>query len=211
MKRHAICILIIVILCLSGCAKMKSVPTIDLAAEVGADEFITSPTTVHSLLATTETTVLEPSESPATIPSEAPTVFVSTPESTVFLPIPETTVYVSSPESTTFVSTVEEIPAVLAQTPEPSVAEMQAEPATAAPATVGTPVTEAPPASAAHTSPADEDATAQDYVLNKNSKKFHYPTCGSVSQMKPSNREDVHAARDELISQGYSPCGRCKP
>jgi DNA-entry nuclease len=53
-----------------------------------------------------------------------------------------------------------------------------------------------------------EDA---DYVLNTNSKKFHLPTCGSVSDMNPNNREDFQGTRDELILAGYSPCGSCKP
>lgn len=49
------------------------------------------------------------------------------------------------------------------------------------------------------------------YVLNTNSKKFHLPTCSSVSDMSPKNRQDVSASRDELISRGYSPCKRCNP
>lgn len=49
------------------------------------------------------------------------------------------------------------------------------------------------------------------YVLNTNTKKFHYPTCASVSEMKPSNRSDYTGTRDEIMSMGYSPCGRCKP
>lgn len=53
-----------------------------------------------------------------------------------------------------------------------------------------------------------EDA---DYVLNTNSKKFHLPTCGSVSDMNPNNREDFNGNRDELVLAGYSPCGSCKP
>lgn len=59
------------------------------------------------------------------------------------------------------------------------------------------------------TAPAEEGA--RDYVLNNNSKKFHYPTCSSVSQIKPSNRADFQGTRQELIDRGYSPCGRCKP
>lgn len=49
------------------------------------------------------------------------------------------------------------------------------------------------------------------YVLNKNTHKFHYPDCSSVLDIKPKNREDVDWSRDEIISAGYSPCGRCKP
>ena len=49
------------------------------------------------------------------------------------------------------------------------------------------------------------------YVLNTNTMKFHSPPCGSVSDIKQENREDVTAVRDDLIAQGYTPCGRCKP
>ena len=50
-----------------------------------------------------------------------------------------------------------------------------------------------------------------DYVLNTNTKKFHLPTCASVSSMKEHNRKDVTATREELIAQGYDPCGSCHP
>ena len=49
------------------------------------------------------------------------------------------------------------------------------------------------------------------YVLNNNTKRFHNPKCSSVQEIKPSNREDVEATREDLIAQGYMPCGRCKP
>ncbi len=53
--------------------------------------------------------------------------------------------------------------------------------------------------------------TQADYVLNTNSKKFHYPSCSSVADMNPANRSDYHGTRAALIDQGYDPCGRCKP
>jgi competence protein ComEC len=49
------------------------------------------------------------------------------------------------------------------------------------------------------------------YVLNKNTKKFHYPSCSSVKSIKDSNRSDYEGSRDDVISMGYSPCGRCNP
>lgn len=51
----------------------------------------------------------------------------------------------------------------------------------------------------------------QDYVLNKNTKKFHYPTCDSVKQMKDKNKGYFTGTRDEVIAKGYSPCGNCRP
>ena len=50
-----------------------------------------------------------------------------------------------------------------------------------------------------------------DYVLNKNTKKFHYTSCSSVSDMKESNKLFHTGTRDEVIAMGYKPCGRCKP
>ncbi len=53
--------------------------------------------------------------------------------------------------------------------------------------------------------------SGRDYVANKSSMKFHYPDCASVSKMSKENRLDFHGKRDELITQGYDPCGSCKP
>lgn len=50
-----------------------------------------------------------------------------------------------------------------------------------------------------------------DYVLNKNTKKFHYPYCSSVAKIKEKNKELFHGSREEIISRGYDPCGRCHP
>ena len=49
------------------------------------------------------------------------------------------------------------------------------------------------------------------YILNTNSKKFHLPDCSGASGMKAENRQESTASRAELISQGYEPCGICKP
>lgn len=49
------------------------------------------------------------------------------------------------------------------------------------------------------------------YVLNTNSRKFHDPSCSGINSMSTQNRENFYGTRDELISQGYEPCGKCKP
>ena len=49
------------------------------------------------------------------------------------------------------------------------------------------------------------------YVLNTNTKKFHYPDCDSVNKMKEKNKELFTGSHDEVISMGYSPCGKCNP
>lgn len=55
------------------------------------------------------------------------------------------------------------------------------------------------------------DALNYKYVLNKNTKKFHVPECDSVNDMKEKNKEYFNGTREEAISKGYTPCGRCHP
>lgn len=49
------------------------------------------------------------------------------------------------------------------------------------------------------------------YVLNTNTKKFHYQNCGSVNQMKESNKEYFEGSREQIIDMGYVPCKKCNP
>lgn len=49
------------------------------------------------------------------------------------------------------------------------------------------------------------------YILNTNTMKFHKTTCGSAATITESNRKETSESRDELISQGYKPCGSCDP
>ena len=56
-----------------------------------------------------------------------------------------------------------------------------------------------------------EGETQANYIVNKNTKKFHYPNCSSVKDMKEENKLAFTGPREELIQQGYQPCKRCKP
>ena len=49
------------------------------------------------------------------------------------------------------------------------------------------------------------------YILNVSTKKFHYPNCSGVSSMKEENKREYNGTREELLTDGYSPCGTCKP
>lgn len=51
----------------------------------------------------------------------------------------------------------------------------------------------------------------QSYILNTNTMKFHYPSCSSAKKISSKNRKDYTGSRDDLISQGYDPCGNCQP
>lgn len=81
-------------------------------------------------------------------------------------------------------------PAVAAQTPAPTPAPAPAPTPTPTPATI--PVSET-------------------YILNTSTKKFHKPSCGSVKTIKESNKGSYTGSREDLIKQGYSPCGNCNP
>lgn len=55
------------------------------------------------------------------------------------------------------------------------------------------------------------DAQTIKYIGNKNTKKFHYPDCSSVTQMKESNKEYFRTLREYVVQQGYKACARCCP
>lgn len=63
----------------------------------------------------------------------------------------------------------------------------------------------------AETIKAPSASAAVSYICNKNTKKFHYPTCFSVDQMSEKNKLEVTLSREEVIAQGYEPCKRCNP
>lgn len=50
-----------------------------------------------------------------------------------------------------------------------------------------------------------------EFVGNKNSKIFHYSSCYSVKRMSSSNKDSQYTTREDMISQGYVPCEKCKP
>lgn len=51
----------------------------------------------------------------------------------------------------------------------------------------------------------------KNYVLNTNSHKFHRSDCTGISDMKERARQNYKGTRENLIAQGYAPCGKCKP
>lgn len=68
--------------------------------------------------------------------------------------------------------------------------------------------------SGADTSGSGTDSAAEEehtYILNKNTHKFHDTDCSGAKDIKEKNREEYTGTREELIEDGYEPCGRCKP
>lgn len=58
----------------------------------------------------------------------------------------------------------------------------------------------------------DTDSAEQtEFVINTNTGKFHKPDCKSIKKMKAKNKEEFNGSRDELIAEGYEPCGSCRP
>lgn len=56
-----------------------------------------------------------------------------------------------------------------------------------------------------------EEATQLQYVANSRSKIFHLPSCADVGNMSEENKVIVYTTRQDLIAQGYTPCGHCNP
>lgn len=67
------------------------------------------------------------------------------------------------------------------------------------------------PTEAPETEPAETEDKSIHYVLNTNTKKFHYEGCRSEKQIKEKNREDFYGTRDEVIARKFEPCGICHP
>lgn len=50
-----------------------------------------------------------------------------------------------------------------------------------------------------------------EYVLNKDSKVFHWPSCHLGAKIKKKNRKVLTRTREEMIKNGYKPCEVCGP
>ncbi|MCM1134642.1 MAG: hypothetical protein NC400_03610 [Clostridium sp.] len=51
--------------------------------------------------------------------------------------------------------------------------------------------------------------TTASFVLNISSLVFHLPECNDVAKMAEKNYVESYATFNEIISQGYRPCGHC--
>lgn len=56
-----------------------------------------------------------------------------------------------------------------------------------------------------------QDIEKEKYILNTNSKKFHKEDCNNAKDISEKNKKIYSGTKDKLISDGYSPCGSCKP
>ena len=56
-----------------------------------------------------------------------------------------------------------------------------------------------------------ETSGEETYILNTSSMKFHDPDCSGAASIKEDNRQTYTGSREDLIAQGYAPCGQCNP
>lgn len=57
----------------------------------------------------------------------------------------------------------------------------------------------------------DNKDITYDYVVNKNTKKFHKPDCELADDILDKNKENYSGDRENLIKEGYAPCKKCNP
>lgn len=58
----------------------------------------------------------------------------------------------------------------------------------------------------------NEDITSEwTYILNTGTKKFHLLTCSGAPSPSSKNYQLTDKTRSQVIDEGYSPCGICKP
>ena len=63
----------------------------------------------------------------------------------------------------------------------------------------------------AETPAAEELPEGVTYILNTRSGRFHLPDCPGAAAISEKNRQNSTDTREELLAQGYTPCGTCKP
>ncbi len=59
--------------------------------------------------------------------------------------------------------------------------------------------------------PPQDNPSGTEYILNTNSMKFHYPECEWALKISNKNRQEYTGSREDLVEQGYTPCGSCQP
>ncbi len=123
-----------------------------------------------------------------------------TPESATPEPSPEYTAPTPEPSSESIAATPEPVPEPTNTPPDEPAQDSQAK---------TTQEAQTPPETPAVSQEEPPRQTA--YVLNTNTKKFHYPSCRSVKQMKEKNKQDYTGSRDDIISMGYESCKICCP
>lgn len=127
------------------------------------------------------------------------TVLITTTITTTTSTTTETT---TSTTVTTTVTTTTETTTI----PETTTTESPTEPPTLPPTEPPAPVPTEPPAPVAA-----EQNNLVEYWINTDSGKFHYSNCRTIKNEDDPHWDKRWCDRQELIAEGYSPCGVCEP
>lgn len=180
-----------------------------ITSEIEETTTISVTTTPFSEETTTEVVDTKISEDPTTMAEDTTTV------------IEEPTTIISEEPTTTTEKPTEK--PITKETKKPTVKEStKQQTTTVTPKETKAPTETVAPTAAATKEPSKStkapDSTtievvseARDYVLNNSRMKFHKPGCYSAKQIADHNREERHCKREELINEGYLPCGNCNP
>ena len=150
-----------------------------------------SETSVSTTAMETTSTVLITT----TITTTTSTTTETTTSTTVTTTVTTTTETTTIPETTTTESPTE--PPTLPPTEPPT------EPPTPAPTEPPAPVIEEP-------QPVEQNNDTT-YLVNTDSNKFHYPSCRTIKNYDDPHWEERSCDRQQLLDEGYSPCGVCNP
>lgn len=55
------------------------------------------------------------------------------------------------------------------------------------------------------------ETAAVGYIANKNTKKFHLPSCSAVEKMNEENKVYLNCTSEEAAAKGYTSCKMCNP
>lgn len=56
-----------------------------------------------------------------------------------------------------------------------------------------------------------ENSNEIKYIANTSSMKFHLPDCSYAADISSHNRKETASGREDMLADGYSPCGKCHP
>lgn len=122
---------------------------------------------------------------------------------------PQTTAPAQTPTQPKATSKPAVTPAPVMQAPaQTPAAETPTQTKQPAAATTPAPAPQEQPAAVAPPPPPAPPASTGSYIGNKNSKKFHLPSCGTLPD--PENWISFDS-RDAAIADGYVPCKNCNP
>lgn len=143
---------------------------------------------------------LRPSATSAPTPAQSPS------------PAP-TPVYMSPEAARQIAASIAEAISGPQGTPQSAVTPFMTAAPTKAPAktTAGAKKQSGKTASAPRATAASTPIPGTNYVLNRNTKKFHVPSCRDVKKIKDSNRVDYFGTYKQVTQMGYKPCGHCNP